>query len=116
MEITATIYVYRNNDEDEIELTIVGDVEPYVPAKLSGHPDSWCPSEGGDVCVEAVLLDGKPWQGKLTAEETSEAERALEDAFKDHVDDQAEAAAEARAEDRAEIWFDDRADYIYNGY
>jgi len=21
---------------------------PVVPAKLSGHPDNWCPAEGGD--------------------------------------------------------------------
>ncbi len=35
--------------EDVIELEIRGTVSPYIPAKLSGHPDTWAPAEGGEV-------------------------------------------------------------------
>lgn len=29
--------------------TIKGNVIPYVPAKLSGHPDTWYPDEGEEI-------------------------------------------------------------------
>ena len=46
--------------------------ESYLPAKLSGHPDSWYPGEGG--CGEWEILDRKgkpaPWlEKKLTDKE-----------------------------------------------
>lgn len=28
--------------------------EPYVPARMSGHPDSWTDAEGGDIEIERV--------------------------------------------------------------
>lgn len=30
--------------------------EPYVPARLSGHPDSWTPAEGGEIDIEEVFV------------------------------------------------------------
>jgi len=38
------------------EYLVEGYVEPYVPAKLSGHPDTWCPDEGGYAELENVSL------------------------------------------------------------
>lgn len=40
---------------------------PYIPANLSGHPDTWCPAEGGEIEIEEVeyrtkgkaFVDGK---------------------------------------------------------
>ena len=41
--------------------------EPYTPARLRGHPDSWTPAEGGEVEIGAIeyetcgraLIDGR---------------------------------------------------------
>lgn len=86
MEIEIKFFVYRGvgDDEEEIELTIIGDAEPYVSANLRGHPDNWTPPEGGHVCVEAVLLGGKPWDCKLTDKETKDAEAMLYQAMEDY--------------------------------
>lgn len=81
MEIKTEFYVIR--DGEEIELIIYGDVEGYVPAKLSGHPDTWEPAEGPYSEVTEVFLDGKRWAGQLTVEEKSKAEDVLYQAFLD---------------------------------
>lgn len=77
-------------DYTEYELTIRGDVEPYVPAKLSGHPDTWEPPEGGGRCIEGIFIevDGveKRWTGTLTKKETEEVEEALFEQFKDNCE------------------------------
>ena len=45
----------RCQQELEIEITI----EPIIPARLHGHPDTWCEAEGGDVeIVEGIVCDG----------------------------------------------------------
>ena len=34
---------------------------PYTPAKLSGHPDTWCPPEGGELeFFFSWVDDGQP--------------------------------------------------------
>jgi hypothetical protein len=48
--------------------------EPYVPARLSGHPDNWAPAEGGDGDWEILDLKGRPaaWlERKMTDEDRS---------------------------------------------
>ena len=39
-----------NNDTVEVEFSGT----PYTPARLTGHPDSWEPAEGGEIEIEAV--------------------------------------------------------------
>jgi hypothetical protein len=109
MQVETQLLVYRNDDEDEIELTIVGDVEPFVAGNRRGHPDNWTPDEGGSCCVEAVLLDGKLWDGKLTKEEEKEAEEALQQAFIESCEPDPDSGYDDYIDD-------DRADYIYDPY
>jgi len=104
MQVEIEFFVYRG-DEEEIELTIHGDVEPYVPANLRGHPDNWTPPEGGASCVEAVLLNGKLWDGKLTAKERKDAEEALYNALDYEPDSGYD-----------DYIMDERADYYYGPY
>jgi len=112
-QVVTTLCVERGGDDDycEYELTIVGDVEPYIPANLSGHPDNWTPPEGGSSCVESVLVEVngvlKRWTGKLTAEEETGAEQALYDQFEDYE-------PEPDYDDYHEVWDDARADYVYD--
>ena len=90
-----------------VNLTINGLVEPYIPPRLSGHPDTWHPAEGGNVEIEEILFNGERWTGKLTTEERRAAE---EDLRRQAQDDAEEARAEAQIaayEDRYE-YPDDR--------
>lgn len=32
---------------------------PYVPARLTGHPDTWCDAECGDIEIESVDFVGE---------------------------------------------------------
>ena len=92
------IYRGEGDNEKEIILTILGDAEPYVPAYLSGHPDSWEPASGGSGYIEAIYLDGKPWCGKLTHKEEAEAEEAIYNQCIEKLRSIDEAAAEAKFE------------------
>jgi hypothetical protein len=85
MEVETEFYISR--DGEDIDLIIRGDVEGYVPAKLSGHPDTWEPAEGPYSEVTEILLEGKPWDGKLSAEEKARAEDVLYQVF---IDEQRE--------------------------
>ena len=105
MQVEIEFFVYRG--EEEIALTIWGDVEPYVPANLSGHPDDWTPPEGGYSCVEAIFLNGRLWDGKLTAEERKDAEEVLYNALEDY---------ELEPDDYDDYIDDDRADYLYDPF
>jgi hypothetical protein len=50
---------------DTVEVSYTASV--YYPARLTGHPDSWAPAEGGEIEIEEVryespghvLIDGK---------------------------------------------------------
>ena len=74
---SASISVER--DEEEIELEISGTIEPYTPAKMSGHPDTWYPEEGGEVEITGILFNGVPWTGELTEDEVNKAKEALQE-------------------------------------
>lgn len=78
METRATIWVHRG--DEEIELTIVGEVVPYTPGRYSGPPEDCYEADGGWAEIEAVLCAGQPWSGTLTAEERGWAEAALQHA------------------------------------
>jgi hypothetical protein len=49
MSSTFTVRVWTDV-EFEIEL----EMEKYIPAKLTGHPDTWSPEEGGEVNVLSI--------------------------------------------------------------
>lgn len=46
--------IYTEDDNFEYEWEAFGYITPYIPAKVSGHPDSCYPEEGGE--LEAVIL------------------------------------------------------------
>jgi hypothetical protein len=74
-EYTVTISVERGDDELELEVT--GDITPLVYGSRRGHPDNWCPDEGGECEITAIKLAGKEWDGELTKRESDQAEEAL---------------------------------------
>jgi len=39
---------------DYIRLAVEFNVSKYIPAKLSGHPDTWCEEEGGELEVQSI--------------------------------------------------------------
>lgn len=41
----------------EVEVDYSGTA--YIPANLSGHPDTWAPAEGGEVEIKAVEFETK---------------------------------------------------------
>jgi len=34
------------------------DVTPFIPAYMGGHPDNWCPEEGGDIDIKSLSCGG----------------------------------------------------------
>lgn len=62
---------------DELELDITGEIDILRGVSYRGcDPDP-------NATVTAVMLDGAPWPGQLTAEEEREAERSLVRAWRD---------------------------------
>lgn len=45
-----SVILELNHDSVEVEYS----ASVYHPAKLTGHPDSWCPAEGGEIEIEEV--------------------------------------------------------------
>jgi len=44
-------------EQGDIKLELeVTHAEPYRAAKLTGHPDTWCPAEGGDIDYDVVSI------------------------------------------------------------
>ena len=110
MKVQTTLCIER--DDEEIELHIFGDAEPYVPGCRRGHPDNWTPDEGGHASIIDIALDedcNKLWDGELTKNEKQEAESLLLSALEEEIS----IAKEDAAVDRAESMRDDEA-YIYD--
>lgn len=42
-------YIEGNGDEPMPVTVVIDHAEPEVPAKLTGHPDTWAPAEGGEI-------------------------------------------------------------------
>lgn len=79
--ITRTIYIYNKEIDDyvEKEANITIYATPYVPAKLTGHPDSWYPEEGGDFDIEEIedAETGENLMPLLSYKEVKELESKL---------------------------------------
>lgn len=69
-------------DDAEVELTIQANVSPLVPGKLFGPPEKCYPDEGGEVEIESIMHQGKPWTGELTDKERA----AIDDLFFDELE------------------------------
>lgn len=63
--------------------------EGYVPANLSGHPDNWAPSEGGEGEWEILHLNGQPYP-ELESEMTGEDLARIEHEVFEHMEDQSD--------------------------
>lgn len=64
---------FENTIDDEPCLILVTYFEPYRPAKLTGHPDTWCPEEGGELEWTVLDVEGNPapeLEKRLTERET----------------------------------------------
>lgn len=97
---TETTHELERDDGTILNLTVRGDVEPFLAGNRRGHRDTWEPDEGGTASVRSAKdEDGEEWTCRLTAIEMTSLEEALvEQAGMEHGW-AAEAAAEARGED-----------------
>lgn len=43
---------------NDVELDVLFDASPYVPARISGPPEDCYPEEGGEVALTEVYLEG----------------------------------------------------------
>lgn len=69
---TRTVYV-EDSDGNEIELTLVFEIEERVPGRYSGRPEDCYPDEGGFAeLISAKTSDDKPYV--LTKEQISRFE------------------------------------------
>jgi len=84
-------------DGTERAVRVRAHVEPYVPARRSGHPDRWSPAEGG-----AIYLEVFDATGAVDLDELDDGGEALEADGWRRWADAIEDAAIARAEDRAD--------------
>lgn len=79
------MHVEREDEQGnshELTIEVSGRCEPYVPARLNGHPDTWSPAEGGDVEIEEVVCKNEALKylfKDLTPEEREEAEELIRD-------------------------------------
>lgn len=61
----ATVYYDFEVNGETVEFEVIATFSPYVPVRLSGHPDTWTPAEGGELDelrvarVHAHTKDGK---------------------------------------------------------
>lgn len=94
MRFPFTTHIERG--DDEIELSVIYDVTPFVPARLYGdYPQ---PEEGGEVEIITVKRDGQPFE--LTDAEEAKLQQECEERAGSDMAEEAEAAAEWRAQCR----------------
>ncbi len=107
-EYTATIYAYpigpecEGHELPEVEITVKASVSAYVPAKFSGHPDTWAPAEGGEVEILSATANGAAWE--LSADELDKAEEAIIDKAREDDDDGCERDADDFEPYEDEAW------------
>ena len=66
---TAELTVTRN--DEEVLVTITGDVTPIVPGRLYGRPEDCYPAEGGEGLNRVARMNGEAFA--LTSEEEEAA-------------------------------------------
>lgn len=68
---------------DRHELHVTGMEQPFFPAKLTGHPDTWAPAEGGELEDVEVKLVRKGRERALPADmvERLELDERIHDAL-----------------------------------
>jgi len=85
MRTTAYILIERENEE--IELEIEGYYTPGTPGRKTGPPEDCYPDDPGEVEIDTIFFQDKPWGGTLTDKESHKALEALiasgEDLIKD---------------------------------
>ncbi len=104
---TASVSVEREDasgESHEIHLEVTGTHNPFVPARLHGHPENCSPAEGGDTEIENVKVLTTEYAHlfiSLTDEEKESAKEAIESQA-----NEASAAAEERDFDDAPDYYD----------
>ena len=94
MRFPFTHYIERG--DEEIELAVVYDVSPFVPARLYGdYPQ---PAEGGDVEIISIKCDGVEFN--LYPHEEAALQSACEERAQADIEEEAYEAAEWRAQSR----------------
>lgn len=94
MRFPVTHHIERG--DEEIELAVIYDVSPFVPARLYGdYPQ---PAEGGDVEIISVKCDGEPFN--LYPHEEAALQSACEERAQSDIEDEAAEAAEWSAQSR----------------
>lgn len=94
MRFSFTHYIERG--DDELELAVVYEVTPLIPARLYG--DYPHPAEGGDVEIISAKHNGA--EITLTAAEEAALQTACEDRAGSDMAEEAAEAAEWRAQSR----------------
>lgn len=94
MRFPFTHYIERG--DEEIELAVIYDVSPYVPAVL--HGDYPQPAEGGE--VEIISVKHKGAEFALTDTEEAALQTACEERAGSDMAEEAAEAAEWRAQSR----------------
>ena len=69
---------FQRGDSTTLEVLVHYDIEPYVPARISGPPEDCYPAEGGCVTDLVALKPGTQEIIDLTAEEREEVAEWIE--------------------------------------
>lgn len=100
----------REGSDEPLEVVIRYDIEPYVPAKISGPPEDCYPAEGGWVTDLFAFKPGTDEVVELTAAERDEVTEWIERNH-DHDEDRygdPDAAYDAWRDDQMERHDDPR--------
>src|SRR6202000_2707669 len=81
MEYRIKFWVVR--EEDDIELDIIGDVQPGHKGRYYGPPEKCFPDEPTSAEITSVLINDKEWTGSLSYAEEDDAIEKLIEAFED---------------------------------
>lgn len=94
MRFPITHYIERG--DEEIELAVIYDVSPFIPAVLYGdYPQ---PAEGGE--VEVISVKHKGAEFRLTDDEEAALQTACEERAQSDIEAEASDAAEWREQSR----------------
>lgn len=64
----------RGSEEADIEVSVWYEVEPYVPARISGPPEDCYPAEGGGITDMRVTKAGTDEEVEITDDERKQIE------------------------------------------